>query len=209
MPLHMLTSAAVRPADWANAVGHTAPNADFFFDAALDFLNQIPIFLTTQQICPALQKTVAVSCCRFYLRFWDKLRPINACRLSLRCPLVIENAGLADKQISQRRQCLVVKPFKVPVHLVVAKPHREGIHLLRRQLPFGKLIDERQVLGADRANFRHALFFSDFHYVAAPFSAASFSIRSFLACSRYSAALASSTSSCKLMSSHTASAVPL
>ena len=67
----------------------------------------------------------------------DKADPIllhhfrgkNTGHLMLAAPLVIHNAGLAHKELRQRRERQSIKPLKIPIHLIVAQPQREHIHL--------------------------------------------------------------------------------
>jgi hypothetical protein len=67
------------------------------------------------------------------------------------------------------RQRSGVKPLPVPIHLVVTKPQRKYIYLLRRQLAFGLAVDGLQ-LDRRRAAlpFRHGSFF-DFHIGSSSF----------------------------------------
>ena len=46
---------------------------------------------------------------------------------------MVADAGFPHKQPGQFRKRLRVEFFKIPVHLIVAEPHGEHIHLLRGQ----------------------------------------------------------------------------
>ena len=59
---------------------------------------------------------------------------------------MVEHAALAHEQLGQLSQSLLGEPLSVPVDLVVAQAHAEGVHLVGGQLLPGPLIDEGQLL---------------------------------------------------------------
>ena len=140
----MAAGAIFRSADGAHTSPHATAHADFLFDAALDLGDQVLVLFRPQQICPAFQPAVSVSGCRHHGFFPHHLRTVNAGRLPLGGPLMVEDTALAHKQLAQPLQRRRIKAFKVPVHLVVAQPHAEHVNLFLRQRRLGKLIDVRQ-----------------------------------------------------------------
>ena len=145
LPRHVLAGAALRPADGAYPPGHAAPHADLPLDPPFDLRDQVRVLLRPQEIRPGFQPAVAVSRRGHLGALPHHLGPVDAGGLPLRRPLVVKDAALSHEQVPQRVERRLIEPLPVPVHLVVAQPQGEGVHLLRLQGRLGKAVDLRQL----------------------------------------------------------------
>ena len=135
-------------ADGAYPALHRAAHAHFLFDAAVDLGNQSPIVVGTHHVGSSFQPAVGIARLGDQLGLLNDLGGEDPGGLSPSRPVVVENAALAQKQRGQSLQSLGGKPLKIPIHFVVAQPHREDVHLLGGEGPFAPGVDELQLLGA-------------------------------------------------------------
>ena len=81
----------------------------------------------------------------------DQFRAVDAPHLFPGAPLVVKDAAFPHKELCQLLQGLLREAVLLPVHLVVAQAHGEGVDLLRRQFPPALFVDEGQILPAHAA----------------------------------------------------------
>ena len=173
----------VLPADGASGLLHRAAHAHFLLDAALDLSNQVLVALGPQHIGVALQVTQSVPRRREDALIPHQFGAVDAGGLSGGAPLVVENTALTHKEGGQLLQSLRREPLPVPIHLIVAQPHGEGVYLLLCQLFAAHGVDEPQFSLIQGGTLIHPGLLVDVHTVS-PFSLASLSISTVLACWR-------------------------
>lgn len=146
LALNVFTAAGLIAADGADAAGHTAPDADFFFDTCLNLANEVRVFLRAQHISPALQPAVRVTRGGKHSRFPDDLRPIDPGSLIFCGPLVVKDSGFSEHQVSEVIEVLPPESLKIPVDFVIAKPDGERVDLVIGELGFCELVNQRKVI---------------------------------------------------------------
>ena len=193
LPLLVDALAQLLTANRTHRTLHGTAYAYFLLDAAVDFRDQILIGLGTHHIGIALQITIHITCTGNTTLVIHHFGAVNAGILAHSRPIVVKNATLPHEQLGQLLQSLCGKALVIPVDLVIAQMHTKGIYLILAQRLTAEPIDQIQILPAHRYAVSTLGLFYNFHFVSP------------LICSawaRYSSALASSTMSCKLMSSH-------
>ena len=136
----------VRPADAAHRAPHGAPHAHLLFDAPVDLQDQLPVGLAAHQVGVRPQRPVGLPGAGGPGGVLLHPAPVDPGRLVAALGVVVKDARLPHKQLGQPLQRRPGEPLPVPVHLVVAQHHREGVHLLRPQRPPGEPLNQRQVL---------------------------------------------------------------
>ena len=135
----------VAAADGADGPLHGAAHGDLLFDTALDLGNEVGVGLGPEHVGPALEVAVGIARLCKATGFSDYLRPIDPGGLPPGAPLVVEDPALAHKGLCQGLQGLGGEPLPVPVHLVVAQPHRKEVYLVGGE-PFpAEPVDEGQL----------------------------------------------------------------
>ena len=150
---------------------HGAPHADLFFDAPLDLGDQVPIAVGAHHIGAAFEPDVLIPRLGHPAALPDDFGLIDPGGLAPCGPLVVKDAGLAHEHGGQLLQGLGGEPLKIPVDLVVAQPHGEGIHLLRPQGLPGQRADQLQILGGRRCLSAAHILLHNFHNSLLNFSA--------------------------------------
>ena len=149
-------------ADGADGPPHGAAHADFFLDARLDVGDPLVPGTAPTDVGPGLDIADPI--------LVQNLGVENPGQLSAGGPLVVHDAAFAHKEPRQLRKRLPIEPLKIPVHLVVAKPHREHIHLLLCQTPLRQSIDLLQLHCRRHPNAHRSRLFLDFHPITSQLS---------------------------------------
>ena len=154
-----------RAADGAHRLLHRAGHADLLLDAPLNLRDEALVVRGAHHIGVPLQPAVGVPRLGKASGLRHHLGAVEPGRLALGAPVVVKDAALAHKQGGQLLQGPGGKPLPVPVHLVVAQAHREGVHLRLRQRRAAEAVD---VLQVPRLKDRLGLLgcFDDLHVVS-------------------------------------------
>ena len=139
-PLLVGAGVELLAADGAHRPLHRAAHADLLLDPPLDGGDQLPVSLGAQEVGAALQIAVGLARLR-HPALPHHLGSVDAGRLVPGAPLVVKQTAPAHKQGGQLLQGSGREPLVVPVDLIVAQPHREGVYLLRPQLFFAHGVD--------------------------------------------------------------------
>ena len=133
----------------ADAAAHFpdgAADADLAKNTAVQRFDQPGVALTARQVRPGAQPKIIIAGGGGFAGYALDRAGNDPRRLVFGAGVMVKNAGLADKELFQRKERLHRKALAVAVYVVVAEHDREHIHLVRLHLAAGVAVDQAQLL---------------------------------------------------------------